>query len=125
MPTKLKCNDLIRGSFIAKDDRSIRISVPTKNGSRTFQIEEADLGINVEDTDFVEQQGVMAKVASIGKNARLSAKFNDVFDYTVEVIKVQLLVNFLKHTASCVVCSVVTFIPGLSKCIFFSVFFLN
>lgn len=96
VPQKLQVNDLVRGSFIAKNDRSIRVTVTIKSGNRAFQLAEDDTGLNaaaLKHMSFAKHQGIVAKVTAAGGQIKLSSKLSDVFDYTVEVRLLLLLFN--------------------------------
>lgn len=84
IPDTLKPGQLLRGSYVSKDDGGMKCEFPVKGGTRILHMPKNELG-DGNNLEFVDQQGLVAKVVTAGRKTKLTAKLTEVFDYTVDV----------------------------------------
>lgn len=86
VPDDLMEGQLVRCSVTVKNNNSITVSVPTKSRIYAININDHDFNtISLQTIELVDQQGIIAKVISQGQMLKLSCKFTDVFDDTIDV----------------------------------------
>lgn len=88
IPKKLKPGDIVRGYYIANDDRTIRMCIPTKTGTHTVEMSEENLFSTpdiLNHLHFAENQAFVLKIISVGKRIVVSGKEIDVSGSSVEV----------------------------------------
>lgn len=93
MPEYLKENQVVRGSILGSDDRTIRITVPCTTGSYDIQIKASDIPINLENMVFYAQEGIVLNITAVEESVKASCSLNDVFNGGVEVCCIQVQIR--------------------------------